>query len=254
MATQIEGATALVTGGNRGIGEAFVRAFLNNGAAKVYVGTRDPANASHLAAEAGERVEILTLDVADPGQILAAARDAGDVSILVNNAGAFLNQRLIGAETIDAARAEMEVNYFGLLGMCRAFAPILKANGGGAIVNVLSSGGLVAVPAMGGYSPSKFAARAASTSIRAELAKQGTSVTALIVGSVDTRMAAHVEGAKERPEDIARIGLSAIRRGADEIDTDRMAMEVRAAMARDPKAQERALARMLDMDSISTGR
>lgn len=254
MATQIEGATALVTGGNRGIGDAFVRALLNNGAAKVYVGTRDPANASHLAAEGRERVEVLTLDLADPEQILAAAHDAGDVSILVNNAGAFLNQRLIGAETIDAARAEMEVNYFGLLGMCRAFAPILKANGGGAIVNVLSSGGLVAVPAMGGYSPSKFAARAASTSIRAELAKQGTSVTALIVGSVDTRMAAHVEGAKERPEDIARIGLSAIRRGADEIDTDRMAMEVRAAMARDPKAQERALARMLDMDSISTGR
>ncbi|MET0246470.1 MAG: SDR family oxidoreductase [Sphingomonas sp.] len=254
MGTQIEGSTALVTGGNRGIGEAFVRALLNHGAAKVYVGTRGPANASHLAAEGGSRVEVLTLDVADPEQIQAASRDAGDVSILVNNAGAFLNQRLIGADTIHAARAEMEVNYFGLLGMCRAFAPILKRNGGGAIVNVLSSGGLVAVPAMGGYSPSKFAARAASTSIRAELAKQGTSVTALIVGSVDTRMAAHVEGTKERPEDIARIGLSAIRRGADEIDTDRMAVEVRAAMARDPKAQERALARMLDMDSISTGR
>ena len=254
MAFDLQGATALVTGGNRGIGEAFVRAFLSGGAAKVYVGTRDPANAKHLADEGGERVAILRLDVADPAQIEQAASVARDVSVLVNNAGAFLNQRLIESATIDAARAEMEVNYFGLLGMCRAFAPILKANGGGAIVNVLSSGGLVAVPAMGGYSPSKFAARAATTSIRAELAKQGTSVSALIVGSVDTRMAAHVAGAKERPEDIARIGLSAIKRGADEIDTDRMAMEVRAAQARDPKAQERALARMLDMEEISTGR
>lgn len=254
MATGIEGSVALVTGGNRGIGEAFVRALIAGGAARVYVGARDPANADHLVAEGGGRIVALKLDVSQPDQIVEAARTATDVSILVNNAGAFLNQRLIGAETIDAAREEMEVNYFGLLGMCRAFAPVLKANGGGAIVNVLSSGGVVAVPAMGGYSPSKFAARAASTSIRAELARQGTSVSALIVGSVDTRMAAHVGGAKERPEDIAKIGLSAIKRGLDEIDTDRMAIEVRAHKARDPKAQERALARMLDMDVISTGR
>ncbi|MES2339804.1 MAG: SDR family oxidoreductase [Pseudomonadota bacterium] len=249
---EIAGSVAIVTGGNRGIGEAFVRALIAAGAAKVYVGSRDPANAAHLVD--GDKVVALKLDVAQPDQIVEAARIATDVSIVVNNAGAFLNQRLIGADSIAAAREEMEVNYFGLLGMCRAFAPVLKANGGGAIVNVLSSGGVVAVPAMGGYSPSKFAARAATTSIRAELAKQGTSVSALIVGSVDTRMAAHVGGAKESPADIAKVGLSAIRRGADEIDTDRMAMEVRAAKSRDPKAQERALARMLDAETISTGR
>lgn len=254
MATPIEGSVAIVTGGNRGIGEAFVRALIAGGAAKVYVGSRDPANAQHLVDEGEGRIVAIALDVARPDQIADAAKVATDVTIVVNNAGAFLNQRLIGAETMDAAREEMEVNYFGLLGMCRAFAPALKANGGGAIVNVLSSGGVVAVPAMGGYSPSKFAARAASTSIRAELAKQGTSVSALIVGSVDTRMAAHVGGAKEAPADIAKIGLSAIKRGADEIDTDRMAIEVRAHKARDPKAQERALARMLDMETISTGR
>jgi short-subunit dehydrogenase len=231
-----------------------VRALIAGGAAKVYVGSRDPANAQHLVNEGEGKVVALALDVANPDQIAESARQARDVTIVVNNAGAFLNQRLIGADSMDAAREEMEVNYFGLLGMCRAFAPALKVNGGGAIVNVLSSGGVVAVPAMGGYSPSKFAARAATTSIRAELAKQGTSVSALIVGSVDTRMAAHVGGAKERPEDIAKIGLSAIKRGADEIDTDRMAIEVRAHKARDPKAQERALARMLDMETISTGR
>ncbi|WP_235364647.1 SDR family oxidoreductase [Sphingomonas sp. ERG5] len=254
MAMDIAGAVGLVTGGNRGIGEAFVRALIGAGAAKVYVGTRDVVNAQHLVEEGQGRIIALALDVSRPEQIAAAAVACPDVSIIVNNAGAFVNQRLIGAETMDAAREEMEVNYFGLLGMCRAFAPILKVNGGGAIVNILSSGGVVAVPAMGGYSPSKFAARAATTSIRAELAKQGTSVSALIVGSVDTRMAAHVGGAKERPEDIAKVGLSAIKRGTDEVDTDRMAIEVRAHKARDPKAQERALARMLDMDTISTGR
>ena len=89
---------------------------------------------------------------------------------------------------------------------------------------------------------------------RAELAGQKTQVTALIVGSVDTRMAAHVAGRKERPEDIAAAGLNAIRRGLDEVDTDIMAIEVRAAMARDPKALERSMARMLGASAVSTGR
>lgn len=250
----IEGSVALVTGGNRGIGEAFVRAFLQAGAARVYVGARSASSAAHLVAESDGRAVALELDVTRPEQVEAAARECTDVSILVNNAGAFLNQRLLAAPDMTAAREEMEVNYFGLLAMSRAFSPILKANGGGAIVNVLSGGALVAMPVMGGYSPSKFAARAASACIRAELAGQKTQVSSLIVGSVDTRMAAHVAGNKERPEDIAKAGLKAIRRGIDEIDTDRMAVELRADLARDPKGVERAVARMLGASSIATGR
>lgn len=250
----LEGSVALVTGGNRGIGEAFVRALLAGGASKVYVGSRKLEDAAHLVAEAPGRVIVVALDITKPEQISAAATAYGDVSILINNAGAFHNRTLLGAPDLSAARDEMEVNYFGPLAMCRAFAPILKANGGGAIVNVLSSGGLVALPAMGGYSPSKFAGRAATTCVRAELAGQNTQVTALIVGSVDTRMAAHVAGRKERPEDIAKIGLSAIKRGIDELDTDQMAIEVRASLARDPKALERSLAKMLTAGEITTGR
>ncbi len=251
---RIEDSVALVTGGNRGIGEAFVRALLAAGARKVWVGTRDPEAAAHLASEAPGRAVPIALDVTRPDQIAAAAEACGDVSILINNAGAFLNQRLIDAPTLDAAREEMEINYFGPVGLARAFAPVLARNGGGAIVNVLSSGGLVAVPAMGGYSPSKFAGRAATTCIRAELAGQDTQVTALIVGSVDTRMAAHVAGRKEKPSDIAAAGLNALRRGLDEVDTDIMAIEVRASLARDPKALERSMARMLSAATISTGR
>ena len=251
---EIAGGVALVTGGNRGIGEAFVRAFLDAGVRKVWVASRDAAAAEPLAAAFPGRAFPLRLDVTRPEQIEEAASRCADVSILVNNAGAFLNRTLLGAPDLTAAREEMEVNYFGPLAMARAFAPILAANGGGAIVNVLSSGGLVAVPAMGGYSPSKFAGRAAATCLRAELAGQKTQVTALIVGSVDTRMAAHVAGRKEKPEDIAAAGLNAIRRGLDEVDTDIMAIEVRAAMARDPKALERSMARMLGSSVVSTGR
>jgi NAD(P)-dependent dehydrogenase (short-subunit alcohol dehydrogenase family) len=250
----IKGCVAIVSGANRGIGEAFVRVLMQQGAARVYAGARDPVSASHLEQEFSDRVQAIRLDVSDPSTIAAAVVACPDVSVVVNNAGAFTNRLLIGAEDLSGAREEMEVNYFGPVNMARAFAPILKTNGGGAILNVLSVGGILAAPNMGGYSPSKFAMRAAGTCIRAELAGQGTTVTSLIVGSVDTRMAAHVDGAKAAPEEIARAAMRGITRGTDEIDTDRFAIESRAAMARDPKGLERQMAKMVHATNVSTGR
>ena len=251
---KIKNSIALVTGGNRGIGEAFVRAFLEAGASRVYVGTRQVDNAAHLVTEAPDRVVAVALDVTDPAQVAAAAARCGDVSILVNNAGAFSMRRLIDAPDMSGARDEMETNYFAPLALCRAFAPILGRHDESAIVNVLSAGGLVAVPGMGGYSPSKFAARAMTTCVRAELAAQKTSVTALIVGSVDTRMASHVQGFKEPPAVIAKAGLKAIERGTDEVDTDFMAIDVRASLARDPKGLEMQMRRSLSSEPVRTGR
>lgn len=250
----IKGCVAIVSGANRGIGEAFVRVLMQQGAARVYAGARDLVSASHLEQEFPDRVQAIRLDVSDPSTIAAAAVACPDVSVVVNNAGAFTNRLLIGAEDLNGAREEMEVNYFGPVNMARAFAPILKTNGGGAILNVLSVGGILAAPNMGGYSPSKFAMRAAGACIRAELAGQGTTVTSLIVGSVDTRMAAHVDGAKATPEEIARAAMRGITRGTDEIDTDRFAIESRAAMARDPKGLERQMAKMVHATNVSTGR
>ena len=251
---KIKGSTALVTGGNRGIGEGFVREFLAAGARRVYVGTRSLDAARHLVAEAPDRVVAVELDITRQDQVDAAVECCPDVEILVNNAGAFANALLMGAETIEGARQEIEVNYLGTLRMCRAFAPVLARNGGGAISNVLSAAAIVSVPNMGGYSPSKFASRALTTGVRAELAKQGTHVGCLIVGSVDTRMASHVQGAKEDPRDIARAGLRAIEARDNEVETDDFARGIRAGLERAPEKLERNLAAMLDQDEVSTER
>ena len=116
-----------------------------------------PAEA--LCSEMGERAVAVQLDVTNDAEVAAVAKQCSDVNIVINNAGVYGDRTLIGAEDMSAARFEMDVNYFGVLSMCRAFAPVLKFNGGGSIVNVLSAAGIVAVPNMGGYSPSKFAAR-----------------------------------------------------------------------------------------------
>jgi NAD(P)-dependent dehydrogenase (short-subunit alcohol dehydrogenase family) len=251
---KIEGSTPLVTGGNRGIGEAFVREFLAAGARKVYVGARNPEDAEHLVAEDPARVVAVKLDVTRDDLVEAAAERCDDVDILVNNAGVFANQLLLGAPELDGARDEMEVNYFGTLRMCRAFAPVLGRNGGGAITSVLSAAALVGVPFMGGYSPSKFASRALTAIVRAELAPQGTEVSCLIVGSVDTRMASGVEGQKEAPADIAKAGLRAIAEYHKELDTDPFAASIRAGLEQAPEALEQSLAGMLRAETLSTGR
>lgn len=251
---QIENTVALVTGANRGIGAAFVRELLAAGASKVYAACRDPGADDLEIDPADDRLELCKLDVTDEGAVRTLAAEISDLQLLVNNAGYFAGSTLLTAPDISDARREMDTNYFGPLLLSRAFAPQLKSNGGGAIVNVLSAAAIVPVPNMGGYSPSKFAARAMGVALRAEMLDQGTQVHNLIVGSVDTRMAAHVAGQKESPATVARAGLRAVKKNIPEVDTDDFAVGVRAAQARDPATLERQMAAMLKLDSLHTGR
>ena len=164
---KIGGSVALVTGANRGLGRAYARELVRRGAAKVYGAARQPAQVT----EPG--VTPVALDITDPERVARVAAECGDVSLLVNNAGVMKASTFIGAPSLDAARAEMETNYFGTLRMCRAFAPVLAANGGGAIVNMLSITSFFTNPFNASYGASKAAAWSLTNGVRLELHHQG---------------------------------------------------------------------------------
>ena len=239
-AMQIEGAVAFVTGANRGIGAAFIEALKAKGAAKIYAAARDPASLEGI-----EGIEAIGLDITDHQAVAAAAARCGDVTLLINNAGVNFNTPVLGAPDLGNARAEMETNYFGTLAMCRAFAPVLKANGGGSIVNILSVLARVSLPLMGSLCASKAAALSMTQSIRAELAAQGTGVFAIMPGAVDTRMTANFPPPKMAPADVVAAALAAVEAGTEDIYPGDMASGVAQGLAADPKAVEKEFATYL---------
>ena len=182
---RIEGAVALVTGANRGIGRALTEALLIRGVRKVYATARNP---EALSALRDERLVALRLDVTDAEQIHAAVEAASDVELVFNNAGVALAGDIAGAAVLDQARREMEVNYFGPLQLLQRLAPTLARNGGGAVVNIGSAAGLTNVPFYPTYSASKAALHSLTQAARILLGLQGTSVFGVYAGPVDTDM------------------------------------------------------------------
>lgn len=242
---QYQDCTALVTGANRGIGRAFVEALLNAGAARVYAAVRDTRTVANLAEQYGERVVPLALDVTDANSVSDAAKQAGDVSLLVNNAGVATFQRLIGAATLEGAQQEMAVNYFGALKVIRAFAPVLKANGGGKIINMSSIAGLVNFPAFGTYSASKAAVHSMIQGTRAELAADGTSVFGVYSGPVDTDMGANIPMEKTSAAEVVNSVLTQAAEGKEDIYPDRQSLELSHGLAANAKGIEQHLAAMV---------
>jgi peptide/nickel transport system ATP-binding protein len=241
----VQGCTALVTGANRGLGRAIVDALLAAGAAKVYATARDPSSLRALVDASGGCVVARELDVTRDDQIAAAAAACGDVTLLVNNAGINRNQGLLAAKSLDDAKAEMASNYFGTLALCRAFAPVLKGNGGGAIVNVLSILAKATIPAMGSLCASKAAALRMTEGVRAELAAQGTLVVALMTGALDTDMARDFQGPKSAPAEVAKELLAAINAGTEEVYHGPMTEWINGVLTGDAKALEAELAKYL---------
>jgi len=236
---RIDGANVLVTGANRGLGRALVGAFLDAGAARVFATVREPANTS----VEDVRVETVVLDVTQEGSVFAAASRCRDTDILVNNAASLANKPCIGVPDLSGARLEMETNYWGVLAMCRAFAPHLAARGGGAIANILSIGALVSVPFAGSYCATKAAAWSLTQCIRAELARSGTTVAAVFPGPIATDMARPgEEEGRCAPGAMAAAIVEDLRRGETMIFPDAVSAAIRDGYSADPWSLEKRFA------------
>jgi NAD(P)-dependent dehydrogenase (short-subunit alcohol dehydrogenase family) len=228
----ITGQTALVTGANRGIGRAFVLELLDRGAAKVYAASRRPE-----AVDTGGdgRVVPLRLDLLDEASVTAASAEASDVTLLVNNAGISTSTPLITGD-LDAIRREMDTHFWGTLAVTRAFAPVLAAGGGGAVVNILSALSWFAFPGNGAYAAAKAAEWGLTNAVRQDLAGQGTLVQGVHLGAAATDIMAGYEGPMIDPRDVPRAALDGVAAGAIEVVVDEWSAMVKASLAADPTA------------------
>lgn len=242
---QLEKVVALVTGANGGIGRYYVEALRKVGVSRIYAGARNLNSLSDIVAIDSQQIIPISLDITDEQSVAIAAETCPDVTLLINNAGIGLLKGFISATDLSSARAEMEVNYFGTLAMCRAFAPVLKRNGGGAIVNMLSILGKVNFPMNASYSASKAAAILMTQGIRAELAAQGTLVIGVMPGTVDTDSSKHFPPPKVSPEVVAQEALQAVTHGLEDVYPGEQAKEIAAQLLEDPKALEKMMATLL---------
>ena len=228
---QIDGSTALVTGANRGLGRHVAQELLERGARKVYATARNP----ELVDLPGS--EVLQLDITDARSVAAAAARAGDTTLLINNAGISTGTNLITGD-LAAIRREMDTHFYGTLDVVRAFAPILSANGGGAILNVLSALSWFSFDGANAYGAAKAAEWSLTNGIRLELAGQGTQVTGLHLGAADTDMMAAVkdlyDGDLMDPAEVVRRGLDGLAAGRIEVVVDDWSAHVKASLAQDP--------------------
>jgi len=232
---KLDNATVFITGANRGLGLAFAREALARGARKVYAAARDPATVT-LAG-----VVPVKLDVTNAEEVAAAARAAGDVTVLINNAGIAATGGFLAENSIESAQRHLETNLYGPIRLTQAFAPILARNGGGAILNVLSIASWINGPLLGNYGMSKSAAWAMTNGTRIELLGQNTQVLALHVGFIDTDLTAGFDVPKQSPESVAKTALAALEDGASEVLADERTRQVHRGLSAEPAVYLKAM-------------
>jgi NAD(P)-dependent dehydrogenase (short-subunit alcohol dehydrogenase family) len=217
----LEGRTVLVTGANGGLGEQFVSQALERGAAKVYAAARSPREWTDA------RIHPLALDITDAASVSHAVTAAADVDLLINNAAvAPASDTLFGPE--EEARAIFETNFFGTLRVANAFAPVLAANHGGTLLNIVSLAAWIPMPTV--YAASKAAVWSATNGLRMALEGQGTKVIGLYVGMIDTLMAAQYDVPKTSAESVVAQAYDGISAGAIEVLADDLTRDLKSRM------------------------
>ncbi len=232
MGYAISNKIVLVTGANRGIGKALVDTCIDRGAAKVYAAVRVLESATGLVEQHGKKVVPLHLDLTDGASILAAAKVASDVQVVVNNGGVLKKSAPLDIDAIESLQFEMDVNVYGLLRMAQAFAPVLKANGGGALVQLNSLASLVCFPNVATYCASKAASYSITQALRAQLGAQGTLVLSVHPGPIDTDMyvAGGFEGLNPEPPAVIAAGIvEGLTSGEFHVFADAMAQQLGGA-------------------------
>jgi NAD(P)-dependent dehydrogenase (short-subunit alcohol dehydrogenase family) len=228
MSMDVKDQIALVTGANRGIGKAITISLLSHGATKVYAAVRSPDSASEMVDEYGDRIVPIEFDLTRKETIDAAAEVANDVSLVVNNAGVLRTVSALDPNAVENLQAEMETNVYGLIYTAQAFAPVLKANGGGAFVQLNSVASMKSFPDIATYSASKAAAYSITQALRIQLGKQGTVVLSVHPGPIATDMgdAAGFTDFAEPPELVGEAIVEALAAGDSHVYPDTLAKKV----------------------------
>lgn len=235
---------ALVTGANRGIGEAYVLELLNAGVKKIYAAARNLDNLKPLVEKNPNVIEPILLDVTNTQHINELTNKISALDILINNAGIANGCNFTSDNALEIARLEMQTNYFSPLQITQAVLPLLKQSKQPAIINVSSIAGICNFPGIAPYSASKAAIHSFTQGLRHELSSEGFNIVGVYPGPIDTRMAEGWEMDKPQPQQVAQKTFEALTKGEKEVFPDEFSQQMYAMFLAHPHKLEKAFFEM----------